>query len=111
MSEIVVSGPAEFRAPIPVIVVLAPDPVLVHESRPNAAGRPDILLLYPSVAEFQEPLVRDPRDQRRPVGRSCGEKNTDDISNREKKTKSINNDRKKKKIYILILKKTMCRTV
>lgn len=74
MAEIVVTGPAEFRAPVTVIVVLAPDPVLVHEPRPDAAGRPGVLLLYPSVAEFQEPLVRDPRDQRRSVCRSCGQK-------------------------------------
>lgn len=52
MTEIVVSGTAEFRAPVAVIVILAPDPVLVHESRPDTAGRPGVLLLHPSVAEF-----------------------------------------------------------
>jgi len=74
MSEIVVSGPAKLRTPVPVIIVLAPDPVLVHEPRPDTAGRPDVLLLYPTVADLQEPLVGDPRNQGRTVGRSCGEK-------------------------------------
>jgi len=71
MSEVVIPGPTEFRTPIAVIVILTPDPVLVHESRSDAAGRSGVFLLHPSVAEFQEPLVRDARDQRRTVGRSC----------------------------------------
>lgn len=71
MSEVVVPGPAKLRAPVTVVVVLAPHSMLVHEPRPDAAGRPGVLLLHPSVAELQEPLVGDPRDQRRSVGRSC----------------------------------------
>lgn len=76
MPEIVVSGPAELCAPVSVIVVFAPDPVFVHKPGPHAAGRPGILLLHPSVAELQEPLVGDARDQRRPVGRSCDKTRT-----------------------------------
>lgn len=76
MPEIVVPGPAELCAPVPVIVVFASDPVFVHESGPHAAGRPGVLLLHPSVAELQEPLVGDSRDQRRPVGRSCDKTRT-----------------------------------
>lgn len=76
MPEIVVPGSAEFCAPVPVIVVLASDPVFVHEPGPHAAGRPGVLLLHPSVAELQEPLVGDSRDQRRPVGRSCDKTRT-----------------------------------
>lgn len=76
MPEIVVPGPAELCTPVSVIVVFAPDPVFVHEPGPHAAGRPGVLLLHPSVAELQEPLVGDPRDQRRPVGRPCDKTRT-----------------------------------
>lgn len=75
MPEIVIPGPAELGAPVPVIVVLAPDPVLVDKPRPDSAGGPGVLLLHPSVAQFQEPLVSDPCDQRRSVSRSCGTPN------------------------------------